>query len=83
MGWPHSQDGRTSPAEESVARNAREMWAIYMLEGKQYPDGFLHVLMDAPSHASIEELLELANYKEYWNIYVNALQYEEGIDEHW
>ena len=30
-------------------------------------------LMDAPSHASIEELLELANHNEYWNIYVNTI----------
>ena len=31
-----------------------------MSEERQYPDEFL--LMDAASHASIEELLELANY---------------------
>lgn len=36
-----------------------------------YPAG--SILMDAPHHRTVEDLVELARDKENWNIEVNAL----------
>ena len=43
----------------------------YLAVGQDYPAGF--IMEDAPEHSSVQELAELAAFKEYWNIYVNCL----------
>ncbi len=32
--------------------------------------------MDAPTHHTVEELIELANDREQWRLFANALKYE-------
>lgn len=56
------------PSEEAAC------WLHLYIQAKMdegYPPGSL--LMDAPAHNSVEELIELAQDKVEWNLWVNAL----------
>ena len=44
-----------------------------------YPEG--SILMDAPHHRTVEDLVELARDKENWNIEVNALKLRSTVNQ--
>ena len=45
-----------------------------------YPDG--SIFMDAPRHSSMEQLIELAEDRESWNIHVNAVKVSLDCSRH-